>query len=274
LVDAVSSYTTTAQLEALDENGTCASSYSEPVLVHACLDSAIRTIDLLRILLDYEDIPKRLPFVVNSVFVSALVLGLAHFGDLGKTFPVDASLNLAHRLLSRFPHDAIARRNMTIVSYLIQACDNISQKRKQSNRDRQALLIGKMFGNIHDGLAGKISARVTTDDLPNATVPCLPEVANQFSRAQQTSGAPKTQQDNARRLGTTVEGPYQDAGFARSESGSGHEESHFLNDPFMDAYMTSEGFGESMPLMSPRTLWFDPYSEKLPLFSTVDTSTT
>ncbi|PVH71099.1 hypothetical protein DL98DRAFT_540329 [Cadophora sp. DSE1049] len=47
-------------------------------LAYACVDSAIKTIDLLYVLREYERTPKRLPFVVNSVFVWALVIEPHH----------------------------------------------------------------------------------------------------------------------------------------------------------------------------------------------------
>ncbi|KAJ0300587.1 hypothetical protein Brms1b_012750 [Colletotrichum noveboracense] len=77
------------------------SSSSDQLLVHACVDSAIRTIDLLSGLITDKNVSKRHPFVINSVFVSALVLGLAVFGDLDSTFPLDKSLADAQALLQR-----------------------------------------------------------------------------------------------------------------------------------------------------------------------------
>lgn len=273
LVDAVSSYASSAMLSPSVANENCVASSSEKVLVQACVDSAVRTIELLRILLDYDDVPKRLPFVVNSLFVSALVLGLAHFGDINKLFPVDDSLDLAHRLLGRFPYDAIARRNTAIVGHLLQACNAVNEKRSKLDRDRHALLVGKMFGRIHDTQTGSIRERSTTSNLSTSTVPAFHGRTEQTTQAQQTSIEQSSHQALDGRLGTAFEVPYQNESFVQ-ESNLADGDSDVLGDHFVDPSMTFEGFDGSMPLMSPRTLWFDPFNEKFPLFSTIDASTT
>ncbi len=73
------------------DNRKPSTSASNKVLAHACVDSAIRTIHLLEVLLDFEDIPKRLPFVVNSIFVAALILWWSHL--LPKKLPMELSMN-------------------------------------------------------------------------------------------------------------------------------------------------------------------------------------
>lgn len=274
LVDAVTSYSSKSIQQTLAENGTCASSYSEPVLVHGCVDSAIRTIDLLCILLDSEDIPKRLPFVVNSIFVSALVLGLAHFGDLGKIFPVDASLTQAHRLLGRFPHDAIARRNMTIVTYLIQACETITAKRRKLNHDRQTLLVGKVFGHMPGYRAVNNPTKMLAGGMADGSIRVSQGAPNPSDREHQPLDALNAGRSSAWQLGATLEEQYQDTGSTPLDLRSGQEESQTLHDPFIDAYLTCGGFSESMPPLSPRTLWFDSWGEKFPLFSTIENTNT
>ncbi|RVX73237.1 hypothetical protein B0A52_02365 [Exophiala mesophila] len=282
LVDAVSSYAPSAVLASSDENESCVSSCSEKTLVHACVDSAMRTIELLAILLDHNNIPKRLPFVVNSILVSALVLGLAHFGNMNKMFPVDVSLNLAHRLLGNFPHDAIARRNMTIVGHLIQACQLFNEKRSKSDRERQALLVGKLFGKIHETPlpAGSGSARSKTDNLSASTISGLrgpPQ--DQTIQAQQPSSEQNdhdhdhNQQSLQTQFGTNSQPSYQELNFVPGSS-PGHTETDVMSDQFKDADLMFDAFEESMPPMLPRTLWFDPYVEEFPFFSTLDTSMT
>ncbi|KAF4502681.1 transcriptional regulatory [Fusarium agapanthi] len=64
----------------------------DQVLAFSCVDSAVRTVDLLKVMGDNREIPKRLPFVVNSLFVAELVLGTAYFNDLDHIFPLEKSM--------------------------------------------------------------------------------------------------------------------------------------------------------------------------------------
>lgn len=80
-------------------------------------------------------------------------------------------------------------------------------------------------------------------------------------------------QDLDGRLCTAFEVPYQNESFVQG-SNLANGDSDVLGDQFADPSITFEGFDGSMPLMSPRTLWFDPFNEEFPLFSTIDASTT
>ncbi|KAK7430519.1 hypothetical protein QQZ08_003038 [Neonectria magnoliae] len=120
------------------------------ILAHACVDSAIRTVDLLHGLTTSEKVPKRLPFVVNSLFVAALVLGLAQFSDLDGFFQLEKSLARSESILCRLSqHDAVAQRNLAIVRHLQAACDSYREKRARQRMERQSLFVGKFFGTIH-----------------------------------------------------------------------------------------------------------------------------
>lgn len=150
----------------------CTSLDSNKVLVYASIDSAIRTIELLSPLLNHGDIPKRLPFVVNSLFVASLVLGMAYFGDLHQLFPLERNMRLGLQLLRLFPHDAIARRDADIVGYLREACELFREKQAAQNMDKQSQAIRSVFGQIH----GSRSQAVTRAQTPKA-VPTTPRDA-------------------------------------------------------------------------------------------------
>ncbi|WYZ37010.1 hypothetical protein EsH8_II_000516 [Colletotrichum jinshuiense] len=125
-------------------------SASDQLLVHACVDSAIRTIDLLSSLLSDKNVSKRHPFVINSVFVSALVLGLAAFGDLDNTFPLDKGLVDAQSLLRKFSkHDPVANRELSIVEHLQGACILYKDRRARHKMECQGMLIGTHTFNGH-----------------------------------------------------------------------------------------------------------------------------
>ncbi|KAH8897414.1 hypothetical protein GQ53DRAFT_713136 [Thozetella sp. PMI_491] len=125
---------------------------SDQVLSYACVDSAIRTVDLLCGLQDHAKLPKRLPFIVNCLFVSALVLGLSQIGDLDSAFPLEKSLASAQKLLTLFSsHDPVAKRNLSIVENLQAACEVYVEKRARRKMERQSMLISGLFGSVHAG---------------------------------------------------------------------------------------------------------------------------
>ncbi|RKU41375.1 hypothetical protein DL546_003649 [Coniochaeta pulveracea] len=155
LIESVSRQLSRAKVSVhLDHEAAPSSSPSDHLLAHACVDSAIRTIELLSPLLSSESVPKRLPLVINSLFVSALVLGLAVFADLDRVFPLEKSLAGAQRLLRKFSsHDAVGKRDSVIVNHLQAACDMYLERRARRRMERQGLLIGGLFGSVHNGVS-------------------------------------------------------------------------------------------------------------------------
>ncbi|KIH94335.1 hypothetical protein SPBR_06046 [Sporothrix brasiliensis 5110] len=136
---------------------------SENILAYACVDSAIRTMSLLRGLLDAPKVPKRLPYIVNSAFVSALVLGFAQFGDLDRVFPIGKSLAIAQKVLALFGrHDPVSKRYASIVTDLQAACEACLEKRARGKMERHSVLIGGLFGTVEDATANPAAAAVAT----------------------------------------------------------------------------------------------------------------
>ncbi|CAF3645633.1 unnamed protein product [Fusarium graminearum] len=123
----------------------------DQVLALSCVDSAVRTVDLLQVMGGDRQIPKRLPFVVNSLFVSALVLGMAYFSDLDYVFPLDKSLIAVQSLLARFSkHDLVVNKTLQTVNSLQIACNMYVDKRARRKMERQSLLVRNLFGTVHD----------------------------------------------------------------------------------------------------------------------------
>jgi hypothetical protein len=120
----------------------------DTLLAHASVNSAVLTIVLLRGLLHAREIPKRLPFVVNSVFTSCLVLGASFFADLDCVFPVEETLLTAEKLLDLFQqHDSLARRELAIVRSLRSACNEFVKQRHERWLKHQGVLIQGLFGD-------------------------------------------------------------------------------------------------------------------------------
>ncbi|QPH09552.1 hypothetical protein C2857_000391 [Epichloe festucae Fl1] len=122
---------------------------SSRVLAHACVNSAIRTLALLEPLIDHWNTPKRLPFSIACVVHSALVIGLAHFGDMRQIFPLDKFMCTARSLLRRFSSDAIASRNGTIIQYLHEACQTYSERRHAAITRIEGQLISGLLGELY-----------------------------------------------------------------------------------------------------------------------------
>ncbi|KAK3071172.1 hypothetical protein LTR53_009111 [Teratosphaeriaceae sp. CCFEE 6253] len=113
--------------------------------------------------------PRRLPFVVNSLFEAALVIGLAHFGDLNQVLPLKHSLDTAYELLSQYTQDAIAQRAVSIVGYVREACTIYLDRCSKDDMEYYSLAIGRMFGQIHCQPSGA-STRAQTPTSGNTAV--------------------------------------------------------------------------------------------------------
>lgn len=124
---------------------------SKQVLAVSCVDSAIRAVDLLSVVQTGGQVPKRLPFVVNSLFVASLVLGLAQFSGLELVLPLDKSLCTARSLLDSFSaYDSVARRAVSIVEDLQMACRIHNEDKTRQKMEQQSLLVKNLFGAVHD----------------------------------------------------------------------------------------------------------------------------
>lgn len=118
-------------------------------LSEACIDAALRSIEVASDLVYTPSCPKRPFMVTNSLFVSALVIGLAMFGDYDKSFPLLSSLDQAKLVLGQLAkHDPSCRRYFVITGNLQQsALEHIRRRdEKQNKRRRQG--ISNLFGDM------------------------------------------------------------------------------------------------------------------------------
>ncbi|KAF4339183.1 transcriptional regulatory [Fusarium beomiforme] len=154
------------------------------VLAYSCVDSAVRTADLLRTIgCDSRQTPKRLPFVVNGLFAAALVLGMAYFSDLDHIFPLGKSLLAVRSLIGRFSaHDPIARNTLQTIDNLQIACKIYVDDRARRKMERQSLLVQNLFGTVHDW-----SGTETPAPQNNATGPISisPQDCSEFRQTEQ-----------------------------------------------------------------------------------------
>lgn len=231
-----------------------ASSSTSQVLVFACVESAFHTVDLSQVLLTTELTPKRLPFVVNSVFLSGLVLGVATFGDLYTSFPLERSLRMAQRILKHFsPHDAIAKRHSTILEHLQEACETYLETRTRRNMKRQGLLVGRLFGSVES--ITRESPDHMEQDIGRIQVDnCAFNGPNEIDHTMQTV------------LPTTGSGPGLMGGLMAPPEN--HEDN--AERPRLDDEAEVSVFADLIPSLSPSLLWFESFDSTMPLFPTID----
>ncbi|EXM24020.1 hypothetical protein RAB80_008821 [Fusarium oxysporum f. sp. vasinfectum] len=203
----------------------------EQVLAFSCVDSAVRTVDLLKVMGDNREIPKRLPFVVNSLFVAALVLGTAYFNDLDHIFPLEKSMLGVRSLMARFStHDPVAKGALQTIDNLQTACNIYVDERARRKMERQSLLVRNLFGTVHDG--------------------SRPQTPNPHGKANTTSLSVFSQSEEV--LNTWS-----------------FEESIEDMDGGLMGMLPHEAL-EAFSLPTPTTIEFDSFDASFPLFSTVD----
>lgn len=125
----------------------------------ACVYSALRGLDIVDDLSKFTPLPRRLPFLINSVFNSAIVLGAAFFADYDNLLPLEEGMNKAERFLELFiPHDPHACRFFQIIRYLRGAVGEYVRRRNRQWMDRRSKQVDQLFGQVGPGHA-------TTPDL-------------------------------------------------------------------------------------------------------------
>lgn len=164
LVDRVSAHAQKIKSSPKEQIQPCVLADPSKTLVHACVDSAIKTVSLLEPLLSITEVPRHLPLLINAAFHSALILGFSFFGDLYQVFPLDRSMKTAHDILLRFPHDSVAVRNAAIIQYLRNTCEAYYERRQAASISAESEAISHLFGQIHD-----LSSATSYKELENYT---------------------------------------------------------------------------------------------------------
>lgn len=115
----------------------------------ACVYSALRGLDVVHDLGRFESLPRRLPFLINSVFNSAVVLGAAFFADYDNLLPLEEGMNKAERFLGIFvPHDPHACRFFQIIKYLRGAVAEYVQRRNRQWMEHRSKQVDQLFGQV------------------------------------------------------------------------------------------------------------------------------
>lgn len=115
----------------------------------ACVYSALRGLDIVDDLAKFTSLPLRLPFLINSVFNSAIVLGAAFFADYDNLLPLEDGMNKAEKFLELFvPHDPHAYRFFQIIRYLHAAVREYTSRRSRQWMERRSRQVDQLFGQV------------------------------------------------------------------------------------------------------------------------------
>ncbi|KAH7118596.1 hypothetical protein B0J13DRAFT_651738 [Dactylonectria estremocensis] len=123
----------------------------EGILTELCLEAAVRVIDLLRAFVSGADVPKPLPCLVNSVFLSAVVLYVALFSSLGSTAVYGPSLQNARRILDFLGgYDKLAAEYLGILVGLENAYTSlIAGQESKVDFHCESNNLGQGFGKVN-----------------------------------------------------------------------------------------------------------------------------
>ena len=115
----------------------------------ACVYSALRGLDIVDDLAKFSSLPLRLPFLINSVFNSAIVIGAAFFADYDSLLPLEDGMIKAEKFLGRFvPHDPHACRFFQIIKYLHGAVGEYIRRRSRQWMEKRSKQVDQLFGQV------------------------------------------------------------------------------------------------------------------------------
>jgi hypothetical protein len=239
---------------------------SRNILAQACVDSAVRTIDLFQPLLTSRLTPKRLPFVVNSAFAAALIIGLALFSDLDGSMLVRRKrLGDACKVLEKFSiHDPVTKRYLGIVEKLISACDTFLELQQQKKMEYNDDLIGRLFGRVDGESFSKDAETMNGNSGDMAQWQNIWEsesvTLNQLTPA--TTGTSAMAHSSAENEGI------RDLDYQDVQNRNTILQQDDRDNPSLQSQNLVSDIGN---FLSPRTLWFDVYDNST-LFPTVGSS--
>jgi Fungal specific transcription factor domain/Fungal Zn(2)-Cys(6) binuclear cluster domain len=222
------------------------------ILVYACVDSAIRAIELVNGLVESGRCPKRLPFVVNTVFASALVVGFAFFCDLDLVFSLSTHLAMATSLLRHFAADKLAKRFLTIIENLQNACQSHVDKRARASAVQRGRLVEDIFGSIQNAGSPLIFTESPIPENLVSTRQTLRRAGNILTPIGNGEALIPGQDSSSTR--------FNDLNYAEADA---------------DIASTVIGFeqpGRGMMELSPHTLWFDSFDDNQLIYPTVGTN--
>ncbi|RFU79418.1 fungal specific transcription factor domain-containing [Trichoderma arundinaceum] len=264
LIDYVSSSSIPGQTDSSSkscQHDTSTLSPSRNILAQACVDSAVRTIDLFQPLLTGKLTPKRLPFVVNSAFAASLIIGLALFSDLDGSMALRRKrLGDACKILEKFStHDPVTKRYLGIVEKLISACDTFIELQQQKSMEYNNDLIGRLFGRVDGDVQIAEYTSVNAGEMAQWQSIWESESAELSQPTPATMGSV-----------TMINSNTENERMEQLGCGDVHGRNTMMQQDGCDnpSLQNQSLVGDIGSFLSPRTLWFDSYDNSS-LFPTV-----
>lgn len=116
----------------------------------ACVDSAIQSIALAEEIVFDESMPKRQPIIINGVFISALCLGHASFGDYDQRgWPINCYLDTAISILRKLsPKNPLSVRYTDICCHMKDAIGAYIHRRADMLLRSSNMNVKNVFGDV------------------------------------------------------------------------------------------------------------------------------
>ncbi|PQE19408.1 fungal specific transcription factor domain protein [Rutstroemia sp. NJR-2017a BBW] len=132
----------------------------------ACVDSAIKGIDVAHETVYEQAMPQRQPFVINSVFISVLCLGLAYLDDYDRRgWPLSTGLRRGIAILNHFGRlNPQSARYSEICQLLQDATTTYVYNRDSKFLRSSSQQVRSVFGDIRHSAGGRSSVQPSNVD--------------------------------------------------------------------------------------------------------------
>ena len=227
----------------------------------ACVTSAINGIEIAYDVVKYENMPKRLPLIVNSVFISALALGLAYFGDYNnRGWALEQALEQAISVLQHFGvRSPQSSRYQQIVELLRDATiDYKDQRHKdtlQSHKQQISIVFGNVLAQLDGGRISTIKSNEAGHFGASGNMPAFSTIRSETNSAE---SAPSPFSN----LGTIPQNSMITTTGKLAPKHTGHDSAHASQ--YLSADDPFAGFGDEIFGNSANDLFF---MEEMPLFT-------
>lgn len=174
-----------------DNSSLASSVYPRSDMTQACIDAALRSIEIGSDFVHTPGTPKRPVFVTNALFVAGLVLGLAMFGNYDRGFPLASSLDQTRGVLAQLSrYDLSGRRYAAIISYLQNAASQHVRNRdtKEFHESKQSLRSVFSGASIPEETGGTTSEKCISDQDPNIDPSIVQQSHGLFSKYRASAG--------------------------------------------------------------------------------------
>lgn len=132
----------------------------------ACVDSAIKGIDIAHEIVYEQNMPRRQPLVINDVFISALCLGLAYLDDYDRRgWPLGRSLERGIAILNHFGRlNPQSARYSEICQLLQEATATYVYNRDSKFLRSSSQQVRSVFGDMRDSAGARSSVQLSNSD--------------------------------------------------------------------------------------------------------------